>query len=88
MIEALASGLPIVAARSAASQEVVSEGENGLFYEANSREALVAAVRRLCSDDAFREALARGARAAAEERNWEASTRVLRGYYKQALSGR
>jgi glycosyltransferase involved in cell wall biosynthesis len=88
MIEALASGLPIVAARSAASQEVVSEGENGLFYEANSREALVAAVRRLCSDDAFREALARRARAAAEERNWEASTRVLRGYYEQALSGR
>jgi glycosyltransferase involved in cell wall biosynthesis len=87
MIEALASGLPIVAARSGASQEVVSEGENGLLYEAHSAPALVAAVRRLFSDDAFREALAYGARAAAEEHDWETSARVLRGYYEQALGG-
>jgi glycosyltransferase involved in cell wall biosynthesis len=88
MIEALASGLPVVAARSGASQEVVSEGENGLFYEANSSQGLVAAVRRLLSDDSLRETLQRAARAAAEERDWEASTRVLRGYYEEALEGR
>jgi glycosyltransferase involved in cell wall biosynthesis len=88
MIEALASGLPIVAARSDASQEVVSEGENGLFYEANSAPALAAAVRRLFSDDAFREALGRGARAAAEERDWVTSTSALRGYYEEALGRR
>jgi glycosyltransferase involved in cell wall biosynthesis len=88
MIEALASGLPIVAARSGASQEVLSEGENGLFYKPNSAPALVAAVRRLFSAEAFREALARGARAAAEERDWGTSARVLRGYYEDALGGR
>ena len=88
MIEALASGLPVVAARSGASQEVVSEGENGLLYEADSREELIAAIRRLFADDAFREALARGARAAAEERDWGAATRALRGYYKEALGER
>jgi glycosyltransferase involved in cell wall biosynthesis len=87
MLEALASGLPVVAACSGASQEVVSEGENGLFYEANSSQALVAAVRRLLSDDSLREALGRGARAAAGERDWEASTCVLRGYYEEALEG-
>jgi glycosyltransferase involved in cell wall biosynthesis len=85
MIEALASGLPIVAARSGASQEVVNEGENALLYEADSADSLVAAIRRLFSDDAFREALARGARATAEERDWESSTCTLRGYYEQAL---
>jgi glycosyltransferase involved in cell wall biosynthesis len=87
MLEALASGLPVVAACSGASQEVVSEGENGLFYEANSSQALVAAVRRLLSDDSLREALGRGARAAVGERDWEASTCVLRGYYEEALEG-
>ena len=88
MIEALASGLPIVAARSDASREVVNEGENGLFYEADSAPALVAAVRRLFSDGGLREALARGARAAAERRDWETSTHALRGYYEEALGGR
>ena len=88
MIEALASGLPIVAARSGASHEVVSEGKNGLLYEANSAPSLVAAVRRLFSDAGFREDLARGGRAAAEERDWGSSSRALRGYYEQALGGR
>jgi glycosyltransferase involved in cell wall biosynthesis len=85
MIEALASGLPIVAARSGASHEIVIEGENGLLYEADSAPSLVAAVRRLFSEDGLREALARAARTTAEERDWESSTRVLRGYYEQAL---
>jgi glycosyltransferase involved in cell wall biosynthesis len=85
MIEALASGLPVVAARGGASHEVVSEGKNGLLYEADSAASLVTAVRRLFSDDTLREALARGARATAEERDWESSTCTLRGYYEQAL---
>jgi glycosyltransferase involved in cell wall biosynthesis len=85
MIEALASGLPVVAAGVGASHEVVSEGKNGLLYEADSAASLVAAVRKLFSDDTLRKALARGARATAEERDWGSSTRALRGYYEEAL---
>ena len=88
MIEALASGLPIVAARSDASREIVEEGENGLLYEADSKPSLVAAVRRLFSDEGFRAALARAARSAAEGRDWGTSTGALRGYYEQALEER
>jgi glycosyltransferase involved in cell wall biosynthesis len=88
MIEALASGLPIVAASSGASREIVNEGENGLLYEADSAPSLVAAVRRLFSDAMFRQAMARRARAMAEERDWRSSTRTLRGYYEQALEWR
>ncbi len=86
MIEGLASGLPVVAARSGAAHEVVSEGENGLLYEPGSDRELVAAVRRILEDDALRAALARGARAAVVERGWEVSTATLRGYYEEALS--
>ena len=85
MIEALASGLPVVAARAGAIHEVVSEGETGLLYEPNSEEDLTAAVRRLVEDDTLRGILSRGARAAAEERGWEASTATLRSYYEEAL---
>ncbi len=86
MLEGLASGLPIVAARSGAVHEVVSEGENGLLYEPGSEEQLVAAVRRILEDGALQAALGRGARAAVAERSWEASTAALRDYYEEALN--
>jgi glycosyltransferase involved in cell wall biosynthesis len=88
MIEALASGLPVITARGGASGEIVSEGENGLLYKADSMSSLVAAVRQLLSDEGFRVALARRARTAAEERDWRSSTHTLRGYYKEALGRR
>ena len=86
MIEALASGLPVVAARSGAAHEVVSGGKNGLLYEPGSSSELVAAVRHVLENDALRGALVQGARAAVAERSWEASTATLRGYYEEALS--
>ena len=84
MIEALASGLPVVAARSGASHEVVSEGENGLLYEPGSGAAFVSAVEEAFSNEGSLRAMALNARAAAEERSWEGATRTLRGYYEQA----
>jgi glycosyltransferase involved in cell wall biosynthesis len=85
MIEALASGLPVIAARTGAIHEVVSEGVNGLLYEPGSDEELVAAVRCLHGDDARRRSFGLRARAAAEERDWRASTATLRSYYEEAL---
>jgi glycosyltransferase involved in cell wall biosynthesis len=88
MIEALASGLPVVAARSGAVHEVVSEGENGLLYEPDSDGDLVAAVHRVLQDEALRGTFSQAARVAAEERDWEAATATLRGYYEEALDAR
>ena len=88
MIEALASGLPVLAARTGATGEVVGDGETGLLYDPGSDAALVAAVRKLFSDDGLRLQMGRRARAAAEKRDWRSSTRTLRGYYEQALGQR
>jgi glycosyltransferase involved in cell wall biosynthesis len=88
MLEALASGLPVIAARTGATTEVVVDGENGLLFKPDSSASLVAAVRRVFSDEGFRQALARRARSTAEERDWESSTRTLRGYYERALEAR
>lgn len=84
MLEALASGLPVIAARSGASGEVVEEGRSGLLYEPGSDASLVAATSRVLEDEELRASLSRGARAAAEERGWERATRTLRGYYEEA----
>lgn len=85
MIEALASGLPVVAAQSGAAHEVVSEGENGLLYEPDSDGGLAAAVHRVLEDEALRRTFSQAARVAAEKRDWEAATATLRGYYEEAL---
>jgi glycosyltransferase involved in cell wall biosynthesis len=88
MIEALASGLPVLAARTGATGEVVSDGETGLLFDPDSDAALVAAVRKISSDDGLRARMGRNARAAAERRDWGSSTRTLRGYYERALKER
>jgi glycosyltransferase involved in cell wall biosynthesis len=88
MIEALASGLPVLAARTGATGEVVSEGETGLLYDPTSETSLVAAVENLVSDDGLRARMGENARAAAERRDWRSSTRTLRAYYEQALEKR
>jgi glycosyltransferase involved in cell wall biosynthesis len=88
MLEALSSGLPVVAARAGAAHEVVEEGVNGLLYEPEDRDSLVETVRRVLEDGELRARLGEGARATAETRDWEAATRALRGYYEMALAAR
>ena len=88
MLEALASGLPVLAARTGAAGEVVEDGENGLLYEPGSTPSLISAARKVLFDESLRLRLSGNARAAAEERDWESSTRALRGYYGEALAAR
>ncbi len=86
MLEALSSGLPVVAARAGASHEVVTDGESGLLYEPDDPASLVAACSRVLYDAVLRGRLGKGARAAAETKDWEEATRALRGYYEKALA--
>ncbi|HET7480452.1 MAG TPA: glycosyltransferase family 1 protein [Rubrobacteraceae bacterium] len=88
MLESLASGLPVLAARTGAAGEVVSDGENGVLYEPRSKVSLIEAVRHVLFDEELRLCLSRNARAAAEGRDWERSTQALRGYYLEALAAR
>lgn len=85
MIEALASGLPVIAANSGASREVVSDGESGILYHPNSNGGLASAAAHVLSDDGLRYRLGLGAREAAVTRDWASSARTLRGYYEEAL---
>lgn len=87
MIEALASGVPVLAARSGASDEVVDDGTDGLLFEAGSEADLVAKAHKILDDPELRDRLGRNARAAAERRDWAAATRGLRGFYEEARLG-
>ena len=83
-IEALASGLPVLVARSEVSEEVVGHGSEGLLFEPGSERDLVEKASRLLYDAGLRERLSRNARATAEKRDWTAATKSLRGLYEEA----
>jgi len=57
-LEAMAAGLPIVAARAAAVPELVVDGDSGILVPPGDPEALAAALGRLLGDPSERERLA------------------------------
>lgn len=64
ILEAMACGLPILAARTPANQAVVSEGIQGLLFEPSAPTQLAARLRLLIDDESLRRRLGRGAHVA------------------------
>ena len=62
IVEALASGLPVVASRLGAQAEVVNHGVSGLLFTAGDSNALRESVRRLASSPDLGDRLSDGAR--------------------------
>ncbi len=70
--EAMASGLPVLAYRSAAAAELIRDGEDGAVVAPGDERAYVEAARRLASSPAGHlPGLGRAARAAMLPRGWE-----------------
>jgi glycosyltransferase involved in cell wall biosynthesis len=65
LVEAMASGLAVIATATGGTPEIVRDGKNGLLVKARDAVALAAAAERLLDDPALRRALGRGARATA-----------------------
>lgn len=70
-LEALASGLPTVAYRSAAAAELIADGLEGVTVSPGDEAAFIAAAVALAEDDALRSRLARAARQRAWVCSWE-----------------
>jgi glycosyltransferase involved in cell wall biosynthesis len=70
-LEAMASGLPIVACRSAAVPEVVSDGEAGLLVPPDDPKALARALIRLLRDPLLRRRMGEAGMRKAREHAWE-----------------
>lgn len=85
MIEALSSGLPVIAAKGGASHEVVTDGEDGFLYKPDDDGDLIKIVRRIFEDEGLRGKLSAGARRSAKSRDWASSARTLRGYYEEVV---
>ncbi len=73
ILEAEASGVPLVAAASPATVEQLQNGENGLVYDPDDPDALTKAVERLVGDQELRARLIANGLADAHANSWDRS---------------
>lgn len=72
VLEAMASGLPVIATPVGGVADHLRDGINGVAYAPGDVAACAAAMARVAADGALRARLAAGARADAEAKGWEA----------------
>ena len=85
-VEAMSSGLAVVATTAGGTPEAIVHGETGLLVPPRDPEALAEALRRLAGDDALRQRLGQRAAQVARER-FDLKTYVdrLEAYYRAAI---
>lgn len=83
--EAMAAGVPVIAARVGAVEEIVKSGVTGLLVPAEDAAALAEAMRRVVSDAHLRDAMSNESRRSAERFSWD---RVARAHleFLQAIA--
>jgi len=84
-MEAMASGVPTVAARAGGIPDVVTHEVNGLLFTPLDLGDLTRQVRRLVHDPELRRRLGSRARLDMEKHSWRAATEALVGFYELAI---
>lgn len=83
VLEAMASGLSVIAAPAGGVAEHLRDGENGIAYPANDVDACAAAMVRLATDGSLSVRLRTGARRTAEALSWSTELDRLDASYRQ-----
>lgn len=85
VLEAMSSGLPVVAAPGGGIPDLVLEGETGALADPTDAEKFARRIEEILQDDARREAWAASARRFAETCDWPSQTRGLVGEYARTV---
>jgi phosphatidylinositol alpha-mannosyltransferase len=88
LLEAMAAGKPIAAARIAGYSDVVREGCEALLYDGSDPRSLRDALRRLIADAGLRQSLARGGRTRVQEYGWPSIAARVAAAYERLVRDR
>ncbi|MGV2826754.1 glycosyltransferase family 4 protein [Myxosarcina sp. GI1(2024)] len=88
LLEAMAAGCPVVAARSGGIPDIVTDGVNGYLFEPEDPEGAIKATKSLLEAKAIKEQLRQNARTEAKRWGWAAATRHLQSYYRKVVEAR
>jgi glycosyltransferase involved in cell wall biosynthesis len=86
LLEAMAAGCAVVAADEGGIPDIVRDGVTGHLFRHGDQETAIVAVRKLITDDAYREHMCSKARLDAEKWSWAAATRQLEGLYRDVFT--
>ena len=86
-IEALATGLPVIAAENRGTREYVQEGINGLFCRADDPATFAAAIRSLAEDRQLLERLQSRCRESVRLFSLENTEEIMSEVYRRAIHG-
>lgn len=84
MLEALASGLPIVATVTGGTEELVIDGGNGLYIEKQSSADIALKLERVLLDPELRKRMGVESRSRAEKMSWESVAKQYAEIYQKA----
>jgi len=87
ILEAMASGLPVVAFQAPGPGDILRVGETGLLAERISASSLAAAIHSLLSRPQWLRSMGENARRDAERRNWKDILEKLRNTYQNIVAG-
>ena len=85
LLEAMAAGCPVVAARSGGIPDIVEDGVNGFLFDPTDEQGAIAATQRLLANPQEQEMLRHNARREAECWSWSAATHQLHNYYQAVI---
>src|SRR5699024_8440977 len=82
--EAMASGLPVVAAKSGPTCEQIEDQRTGLLYDPDTPDDFTNVILQF-KDETLRKRLSRTARESISELGWEAQSIQALDYYKEVV---
>jgi glycosyltransferase involved in cell wall biosynthesis len=85
LLEAMAAGCPVVAAKAGGIPDIVTDGVNGYLFDPLDEGDAIAMTQKLLADPAGRLAMGEWARSEAERWSWGAATEQLVDYYQAVL---